>query len=244
MNKLISVFAFYVLLSCKMIPVVDAQMLTFSHENTPNTFSGDLLNNNIQESDEKISVVTFLNDIEKQYDVWFLYENDVLEDKKVNADWKSGEELNVILKENLYPQGLQFKQIGEKQIIIYPGLNKLGNEKLVKNRREKEPERISLKEIPVNISRLLLKRLYKLDTIQHIEGRVTSADDGKQIEGGGVVVKGSNIGTITDESGHFDLDIHGKTRLIVFQYEGFQSKEALLSTEEVYQIQLKNLTEG
>ena len=47
-----------------------------------------------------------------------------------------------------------------------------------------------------------------------VTGTVTSGDDGEPIIGATILVKGTNIGTITDLDGNFSLDVPEKNKIL------------------------------
>ena len=47
-----------------------------------------------------------------------------------------------------------------------------------------------------------------------VTGTVTSGDDGEPIIGATILVKGTNIGTITDLDGKFSLDVPEKNKIL------------------------------
>lgn len=58
-----------------------------------------------------------------------------------------------------------------------------------------------------------------------ITGVVTSAEDGAPIPGVAVVVKGTTIGTTTDEDGNYELIVPNEARILVYQFVGMISQE-------------------
>jgi TonB-linked SusC/RagA family outer membrane protein len=63
------------------------------------------------------------------------------------------------------------------------------------------------------------------DTAIHVYGAVVDLK-GQFLPGVTVIEKGSNGGTVTNESGEFKLRVKGKSGVLVFKYIGFQSQEA------------------
>lgn len=58
-----------------------------------------------------------------------------------------------------------------------------------------------------------------------ISGTVTSADDGSGLPGVTVVVKGTTLGTTTDMSGKYQIDVPATARTLVFSFIGLKTQE-------------------
>lgn len=58
-----------------------------------------------------------------------------------------------------------------------------------------------------------------------ITGKVTSADDGSNLPGVNVVLKGSTKGTVTDYQGNYILQVPGKGGTLIFSFVGLATQE-------------------
>lgn len=58
-----------------------------------------------------------------------------------------------------------------------------------------------------------------------VTGTVTSADDGMGLPGVSVIVKGTQLGTITDMNGSYSIDVPGESNYLVFQFMGMETQE-------------------
>jgi TonB family protein len=58
-----------------------------------------------------------------------------------------------------------------------------------------------------------------------IKGKVTSAEDGSGLPGVNVLIKGSTIGTVTDATGNYEIEINNSNPVLVYSFIGLQSKE-------------------
>ena len=75
-----------------------------------------------------------------------------------------------------------------------------------------------------------------------VSGRVTSVDG--PVPGTNVVVKGTNVGTVTDVDGYYQLDVPDENSILVFSFVGYESKEVIVGTQTVIDVQLAdNFTE-
>ncbi len=76
-----------------------------------------------------------------------------------------------------------------------------------------------------------------------ITGTVTSATDGSALPGVSVVVKGTNVGTITDVNGKYSLNVPATAKTLVFSFVGYKTVEVPI-TGNVINVQLKEQAVG
>jgi len=62
-----------------------------------------------------------------------------------------------------------------------------------------------------------------------LSGKITDAETGEPIYGATVVVKGSNVGTVTDFDGNYTLNVPAGATILVVSYIGFKSEELAIS---------------
>ncbi len=67
------------------------------------------------------------------------------------------------------------------------------------------------------------------DQIWKVQGKITSADDPSGLPGATVMVKGTNIGTITDIDGKYTLEVPSKDATLIFSFIGFNPIEQPLN---------------
>src|SRR6478736_9076997 len=70
-----------------------------------------------------------------------------------------------------------------------------------------------------------------------ITGRVTSQDDGTNLPGVNVVVKGTTNGTVTDSDGSYRINVSGDGTL-VFSFIGLSSQEVSIGGRSVIDLQM------
>jgi iron complex outermembrane receptor protein len=87
---------------------------------------------------------------------------------------------------------------------------------------------------------LILLTSYVLEAQRVITGQVTDADNGEGLPGVTVVLKGTGIGTRTDVSGNYRLEVPASGGVLVFRYTGFETTEIVLGTDNVVNAQLKS----
>ena len=69
---------------------------------------------------------------------------------------------------------------------------------------------------------------------------MVSNPDGEALVGASIVVKGTNVGTLTDTEGKFSLAIPNDAQTLVVSFAGSQTQEMPVGTENVFNIQLSN----
>ena len=70
-----------------------------------------------------------------------------------------------------------------------------------------------------------------------VSGTITD-DSGAPLIGANVLVKGTNVGTITDLDGKYQLDVPAGADALIFSYTGFASKELTMGAGNVYNLTL------
>ena len=68
-----------------------------------------------------------------------------------------------------------------------------------------------------------------------VTGTITS-DEGEQLPGVNVLVKGSNIGTVTDINGFYRLNVPSESSVLVFSFIGYQTQEITVGTRTVIDV--------
>lgn len=80
-----------------------------------------------------------------------------------------------------------------------------------------------------------------------VSGKVTSSEDGGSLPGVNVLVKGTNVGTITDTDGNFSIELPEGNSVLQFSFIGYQTIEVNVggrsSVSVVLQTDAKELTE-
>lgn len=71
-----------------------------------------------------------------------------------------------------------------------------------------------------------------------VTGTVTSSEDGAPIPGANIVVKGTNIGTITDLAGKYTITVPDINAVLVFTFIGYNTQEIPLSGQSVINVRM------
>ncbi|MFN7115464.1 MAG: carboxypeptidase-like regulatory domain-containing protein [Saprospiraceae bacterium] len=75
-----------------------------------------------------------------------------------------------------------------------------------------------------------------------ISGKVSDAN-GDPLIGASILVKGTDIGTVTDETGAYSLAVPEGRNVLVFSYTGFSTQEITLGTSNVVDLSLAESAE-
>src|SRR5690554_2684876 len=71
-----------------------------------------------------------------------------------------------------------------------------------------------------------------------VTGTVISSEDGMEIPGVNVLVKGANIGTSTDINGVYSIEVAGNSAALVFSFIGYQSQETEVGSRSIIHVTL------
>lgn len=77
---------------------------------------------------------------------------------------------------------------------------------------------------------------------EQISGTVTAAGSGETLPGVNIVVKGTTIGTSTDDDGDYNLTVPSLQDTLVFSFIGFQSREVPIAGRSVVNIEMTPVT--
>lgn len=73
-----------------------------------------------------------------------------------------------------------------------------------------------------------------------VAGKVVSSDDKSALPGVNVVIKGTNIGTVTDGDGNYQLSLTGDQERLIFSFIGLQSVEAEVPADKNLNVEMTN----
>lgn len=72
-----------------------------------------------------------------------------------------------------------------------------------------------------------------------ISGKVTSTEDGSSLPGVNIILKGTNIGTVTDVDGMFKLDVPAEGVILVFTFIGLKTQEVTIGNQTVIDLAME-----
>jgi TonB-linked SusC/RagA family outer membrane protein len=101
-----------------------------------------------------------------------------------------------------------------------------------------------MKKVALLIALMLLGLQGLFAQTRDISGTVTSSEDGAPIPGVFVVVKGTTVGTVTNQTGAFTLKVPVNAQTLMFTYVGMNSLEVPLGNQTVFNVKLYPATFG
>ncbi|MEX0884374.1 MAG: carboxypeptidase-like regulatory domain-containing protein, partial [Cyclobacteriaceae bacterium] len=178
-----------------------------------------------QKSSGSKSLKTAIKELEFHYKVSIVCNSDLLDTKiPVGTKFKHGTIENQLL-EMFANSHLTFSKMGERFYVI----------------TDKKPEAVFVpkkneRARRMDFSAIALKKI-KLDF--SIRGKVTS-EDGESLPGVTVLLKGTNVGSITDMDGNYSLNTPEGNGILVFSFIGYTSQEIPINGRSVINIALAN----
>ncbi len=155
-----------------------------------------------------------LHKIERQSGVSFSYQREVVPSaRQVSAEFKE-ETLSAVLDQLLEPYGISYEAIFPNQLILKKAAP-------VAN----EPEHPASFENIQSFER-------------NVTGRVTD-DKGEGLPGVNVVLKGTQVGTISDAGGKYAITIPDGDAVLIFSFVGYLSKELTIGAQTMLDVILQ-----
>lgn len=176
-------------------------------------------------------LIEVLDEISRDYQVYFTYDADIIKGIVVDYVKREGESVGSILSRVLVEVNMDFKIFEDRFVILYrkdeAGLRSLEKmishmEEIVKDRKELFASR---RNSP--IARLRLDDWAEINRkrlVLNITGRVIDSN-GEPLIGVNILVKGTNKGTTTDIDGRFSLTDINDQAVLVLSYIGYESQE-------------------
>ena len=97
-----------------------------------------------------------------------------------------------------------------------------------------------MKKMTILLSLFMVCGIFALQaqTVQ-ITGTVISTEDGAPIPGVSVVVRGTTIGTVTDQDGVYSLDVPAAANILVFSFVGMRAQEVAIQGRSIIDVTLE-----
>lgn len=243
----ISVFGFIGFLAliflCTVNHAQDLASHTFSHGDRQQVAI-------IQDGQNEISLENALKTLEKQFGVRITYKSDVVDQKSLSHE--EVKSLLALSENDWYGMasklikvsfGLELKRYKDNYYILVESNveRKEGNESVgsVKTFDMHGVRMVAASDPQPNFSGFPFRYLRTLGQpqVRNITGTVTSSD-GEALPGVTVVVKGSQIGTVTDVDGNYSIDVPNANDVLVFSFIGYTTQEAVVGDRTVLNIML------
>ncbi|WKN44665.1 SusC/RagA family TonB-linked outer membrane protein [Tunicatimonas pelagia] len=184
------------------------------------------------------ALIPTLNELEQQYDTRFSYDQDLLQNKKVDnaiaGQAKQGQKtLEEILRQLLTPLELTFEQFDEKTYVIYPDNDRVSFEKV----KQENPSETSL--VMPSAPKIISPTVpIELPAEQTVSGKVTDLSTDEPLPGVNILAKGTSTGTVTDVEGNYRLTVADDVTTLVFSSIGFETLEEEINGRSMINIAL------
>lgn len=189
----------------------------------------------VQNDSQNKQLTNVLRDIEQKFKVYFNYDPDLIQQKKLTRKVILSSDLEKTLEGILNPLGLRHQKMGGQYYAILP------DEEVKPTKEESssiqaeafpstQPSHVNNKVHLANnfIMRKLESRkmtlVRNLDRVRTLSGRVVD-QEGIPLIGVNVLVKGTNQGTATDFAGEFILNNVADDATLLISYVGYQAQE-------------------
>jgi TonB-linked SusC/RagA family outer membrane protein len=188
--------------------------VSFAHE----SYGQEKLTQRVSISIKDGNLKLVLQRIEKQVDLTFSYQKDVVNSaEKLTVDFKD-ETVEEILKKVLTPRKISFQVLRSNQIILTRNIG-LGN-----------IDNISRDQFYENKVELVADIIIK---------GIVSDEKGEKLPGVSVIVKGTTRGSSTNMVGEFTLSVPDTKATLVFSFVGYEPKEVLVGNQSQINVQLQ-----
>lgn len=183
-----------------------------------------------------------LKEIETKHNAFIIYNLKVVENKRsANDRLASASGLEESLKDVLGPVGLDYEKVTDNVfVIVMPG-DQYGDASAGK---KSTGGSVPVTHYPLSylsledhfaLREFMLKNSAK--NVVNISGRVTN-EVGETLVGASVIFKGTTVGTTTDVSGRYVLDVPDPNGTLVFSYIGYVTQEVLINNRQEINVSL------
>ncbi len=173
------------------------------------------------------SLEMVLDEIENQSEFYFLFNQKLIDaDRKVQLNAKN-QKIEKVLDDLFTGTDVNYV-VFDRQIVLTTAsvediTKELNSTLAQKNRRFRK----------IKYQNNILPRQEKLVT-----GTVTSSEDSEGLPGVNVILKGTSVGTVTDVTGAYSLNIPDENAILVFSSVGFVQEEVVVGVRTVINISL------
>ncbi|QEH43442.1 TonB-dependent receptor [Chitinophaga sp. XS-30] len=174
-----------------------------------------VLNRPVDMSLRQLRLQDALDALEKKADVKFVYSKSIIETGQLVVIRAQQDKLSAVLDRLLTPIGISYAVVDDRIV-----LNR------ARDAIRSVPE--ILRELPSKVTETPEPRLT-------VTGRVTTAA-GEPLTGVTVKLKGTNVGTATDEDGRYALTLPDEGGILEFSFIGFTTQEAAVEGRRVINI--------
>ena len=174
-----------------------------------------------------IDLKRILSDLEKQHDVHFYFDPQLIEGKKVPQTTQPSSPLEEKLTDMLAPLRLKYKRLNDDSYVIQP----VSPHKEIRKIQSK-PAGAATMQLPDRKDRSLYVPIAAA-LEQTITGKVTDGESNQPLPGVNVLAKNTTIGTVTDIDGNYRLETPDEATALVFSSIGYQAQEVAIEGRNV-----------
>jgi TonB-linked SusC/RagA family outer membrane protein len=164
------------------------------------------------------SLADIFSSIEKSSEFIFFYNDEAVNDQIKKSVSANGVQIENILEELFKGTNIAFK-VDDRQVFLYKKDDIKSYESLVSSTLTQQPQK------------------------KEVTGTVKDSK-GLPLPGVTVVVKGTTIGTITDNDGNFRLSVPVDSKTLVFSFVGMKTQEVAIAAKTSFKIELSEETFG
>jgi TonB-dependent starch-binding outer membrane protein SusC len=189
------------------------------------------------QKENKLLLKNVLKDIENEFKVFINFDEKLLENRYVDRDllkeWQNTGDVETVLSHLLNPLSLKAERI--KQNIFLISLKDDQSHNKVESTIE--PRSFYNESLVAALKPLNLSTTFTQAAIVPITGRV-SDEKGEGLPGVSVVVKGTTIGTTTDVSGSYNLNVPDDATTLVLSFIGYITQEVAINNRTTIDVAL------
>src|SRR5688572_6532972 len=183
-------------------------------------------------NDQYKPLVEVLNEIKEHYQVSFLYEPVTLEDKIVKVPVNYKGKVESTLSRLLEPAGLIYKRINEKTYSILSQ-----DTKTTSVTQELSTDLSTAMVEPETATEKAIVARYQRPVEISVSGTITDESD-SPLPGVNVLVKGTSIGTTSDATGKFAINVPDENSVLVISFIGYATQEITVGTQTSINVKL------
>ena len=191
-------------------------------------------------------LIDVLEEISTKYQVFFSYELTLLEEIKVEFEFKAEESLDQAISRLMVKTNLQYDSFNEKYFVIYENSKKAKKDSRKVIKKFKQIERLQRRgTIKVQQTQTqqtkqmasVVEAVIALKEEKIITGTITDTN-GELLIGATVLVKSTSIGTTTDFNGTYSISAPDDATTLVISYIGYAEQEIAIGGRTVIDVQL------
>ena len=187
---------------------------------------------------ETVSLMQVLDEIKRQHQVTFGYQEDLIRGKEVyTTTWKS-RSLEEALRQVLKPHDLEFRRLDAVHYVIRPHrpqqLAKLKGQSLYPSvpahQAVASTQLLPGPTSPTEATQPLVEKM--------ISGIVTDQSTDEPLPGVNILAKGTSSGTVTDVDGNYRLTVADEVTTLVFSSIGYETVEEVIDNRTTIAVSL------